>query len=218
MLKYTCKYWMILAPLVRRSLKKHCGRNFAKVTMQRAKTEYKAMLSRMDDIGADNPMASNVYMCFVFLAAYRAAKGRITVSGLRTVSHEVLAWKPMKCMGLFMDANKPSGIAALRKKLVKSAEWLENHPEYKKVSWDFNFDETKHSEGYYYHFTQCPLNNFARREGLLDVLPVMCDIDFLTAGLMHAKLHRESTLAEGGRMCDYWYVGDRLGKEKSRRS
>lgn len=94
MLKYTCKYWMILAPLVRRSLKKHCGRTFAKVTMQRAKTEYKAMLSRMDDIGADNPMASNVYMCFVFLAAYRAAKGRITVSGLRTVSHEVLAWKP----------------------------------------------------------------------------------------------------------------------------
>ena len=36
-------------------------------------------------------------------------------------------------------------------------------PSIKKVSWDFNFDETKHSEGYYYRFTQCTLNNSARR-------------------------------------------------------
>ena len=25
---------------------------------------------------------------------------------------------------------------------------------------------------------------------------------------MHAKLHRENTLAGGGKICDYWYVGD----------
>lgn len=63
-------------------------------------------------------------------------------------------------------------------------------------------------EGFYYHFTQCPLNNFARREGCLEVLPVMCGVDFLTAKLMHFKLHREHTLAGGGEVCDYWYVGD----------
>lgn len=36
----------------------------------------------------------------------------------------------------------------------------------------------------------------------------MCDVDFLTAKLMHFKLHREQTLAGGGKVCDYWYVGD----------
>lgn len=34
----------------------------------------------------------------------------------------------------------------------------------------------------------------------------MCDVDFLTAKLMHFKLQREQTLAGGGKVCDYWYV------------
>ena len=114
MLKYTCKYWAVLSPLVKRSLKKHYGKNFAARTMKRAKTEYRAMLDRMDDIGKDNPMASNVYMCFVFLAAYRAAKGKISIDGLRIISRDVMNWKPLRCMGLFMNANRPGGIAAIR--------------------------------------------------------------------------------------------------------
>lgn len=44
----------------------------------------------------------------------------------------------------------------------------------------------------------------------LEVLPVMCEIDHLTAKLMHITLHREQTLAGGGQICDYWFVGDRV--------
>lgn len=172
------------------------------------------MLERVDDIGAGNPMASNIYMSFVFFAVYKAANGIITIKALRMIAHEAISWKPLKLMGSFVNANKPSGINAIRKMMRKNAEWLEKHPKYKKVSWDFNFDENKHRDGYYYHFTQCPLNSFARREGLLDVLPVMCDMDFMTAGLMHAKLHRENTLAGGGKICDYWYVGDKVKNPK----
>lgn len=58
MLKYTGKYWMVLAPLVNKSLKKHYGNSFAADTMIKAKAEYKAMLNREDDIGADNPMVT----------------------------------------------------------------------------------------------------------------------------------------------------------------
>jgi len=214
MLKYTGKYWLVLAPLVRKSLKKHYGKAFADKTMIKAKSEYRAMLERVDDIGAGNPMASNIYMSFVFFAVYKSANGKITIKALRMIAHEAISWKPLKLMGLFVNANKASGIDVIRKMMMKNAEWLEKHPEFRKVSWDFNFDENKHRDGYYYHFTQCPLNSFARREGLLDVLPVMCDMDFLTAGLMHAKLHRENTLAGGGKICDYWYVGDKVKNPK----
>ena len=172
------------------------------------------MLERVDDIGADNPMASNIYMSFVFFAVYKAANGKITIKALRMIANETMEWKPLRLIGVFINANKLSGIRAIHKMMLKNAEWLEKHPKYKKVSWDFNFDENKHRDGYYYHFTQCPLNSFARREGLLDVLPVMCDTDFLTAGLMHAKLHRENTLAGGGKICDYWYVGDKVKNPK----
>ena len=210
MLKYTGKYWSVLAPIVRRSLKKHYSHSFAAETMKTAKVEYREMLGRIDDIGSDNPMASNVYMSFIFFSVYRAAKGKITIDSLRVISREVISWKPLRFIGFFIDANKPSGIKAIRKNMLKNAQWLEDHPEYKEVSWDFNFDDQKHIDGFYYHFTQCPLNNFARREGLLDVLPVMCEMDHFTADLMHAKLFRENTLASGDGLCDYWFVGNKL--------
>lgn len=69
--------------------------------------------------------------------------------------------------------------------MLKNAAWLEKH-------------------------TQYPLNNFAKKEGYLEVLPVMCDIDHLMAKLMHLKLNREQTLAGGESMCDYWFVGDKV--------
>ena len=210
MMKYIGKYWIMLAPLVRRSLKWHYGKDFAEQVMKKAKPIYRDLLNRMYDIGADNPMASNVYTSFVFIAVWKAAEGKITVKALREISKEVMQFKPLKLAGLFINANQKKGIESIRNTMLKNAQWLEEHPKYKKYSWAFNFDESKHKDGYYYHFTQCPLNTFARREGLLDVLQVMCDVDYLSAGLMHAKLYRKHTLASGGKICDYWYVGDKI--------
>ena len=42
----------------------------------------------------------------------------------------------------------------------------------------------------------------------------MCDIDHITASLMQAKLNREYTLASGGKVCDYWFVGDKMKNPK----
>ncbi len=36
----------------------------------------------------------------------------------------------------------------------------------------------------------------------------MCELDHLLAGMYHARLYREQTLAGGGTVCDYWFVGD----------
>lgn len=120
----------------------------------------------------------------------------------------------LKIMKLFVNGNKKSGVMAVAKMMKKNAAWLEAHPQYKAVSWDFNFDEKKHQDGFYYHFTQCPINAFARREGCLDVLPVICDLDHMTAKLMQMKLFREQTLASGGKMCYYWMVGDKIQNPK----
>lgn len=209
-MEYTKKYWNMLIPHMKKSLNRRYGKAYTKELIKKTDTEYREMLRRADDIGADNPMASNLYECLVFLAIWKASNGKISVDELRAISVDVMSAPTFRLAGLFINGNKKSGIKRLRNMMMKNASWLEKHPQYKKDSWDFNFDETKHKDGFYYHFTQCPLNTFARREGYLEVLPVMCDIDHLTAKLMHIKLHREQTLAEGGKMCDYWFVGDRM--------
>lgn len=209
MMKYTNKYWKLLIPFMKKSLNKRYGKEYTKELVEKADGIYRDMLNRVDDVGEDNPMASNIYECLVVLAIWKAADGKISVNDLREICVGIMSMPVLKVVGLFINGNKKSGVRKFSKMIHKDAAWLDEHPEYKAASWDFNFDETKHDKGFYYHFTQCPLNNFARREGCLEVLPVMCDVDFLTAKLMHFKLHREHTLASGGKVCDYWYVGDK---------
>ena len=187
MMEYTNKYWNMLMPFIKKSLNKRYGKAYTKALIPKADAEYRDMLNRSDDIGRDNPMASNTYECLVFLAIWKAADGKISVEDLRAISKDVLSAPIMKVMGILINANKVSGIKRIRK---------------------------KHKDGFYYYFTQCPLNTFARREGYLEVLPVMCDIDHITASLMHAKLNRKYTLASGGKVCDYWFVGDKMKNPK----
>ena len=213
MMEYTDKYWKMIIPLVKKDIVKRFGKEGAASLIQKTDSVYRNMLNRADNIGKDNPMASNLYEGLLFLALWEAADGKISVDDLREITRAVMQVPAMKVVGLFMNANK-SGLEKLEKRMHKNAEWLEVHPQYKEFSWDFNFDKTKHPEGFYYHFTRCPLNDFARREGYLEVLPVMCEIDLVTASLMHAKLIRMQTLASGGDICDYWFVGDKSPSAK----
>lgn len=212
-MEYTDKYWKMIIPLVKKDLVRRFGKEEAASLIQKTDVVYRDMLNRADDIGKDNPMASNLYEGLLFFALWEATDGKISVDDLREITRAVMQFPAMKLVGLFVNANR-SGLEKLEKRMHKNAEWLEVHPQYKGVSWDFNFDKTKHSEGFYYHFTRCPLNDFARREGYIEVLPVMCEIDLLSAELMHAKLIRKQTLASGGDCCDYWFVGDKSPSAK----
>ena len=210
MMEYTNKYWNMLMPFIKKSLNKRYGKAYTKALIPKADAEYRDMLNRSDDIGRDNPMASNTYECLVFLAIWKAADGKISVEDLRAISKDVLSAPIMKVMGILINANKASGIKRIRKMMERDAKWLDEHPQYKKYSWDFHFDETKHKDGFYYYFTRCPMETYAREHGFMEVLPVCCDLDYCTAKLRHARLIRDKTLADGCDMCEYWFVGDQV--------
>ena len=199
MMEYTSKYWNMLTPLIKKSLLKRYGKEETAELLRKTNQIYRDLLRRADDIGKDNPMTSNLYEGLIFLALWDASDRKISVDELRTISEEMMSFPLLKAMGLMINANKKSGMARIAKMMHKDAAWLEAHPQYKAYSWDFHFDETKHQDGFYYHFTQCPLNTF---------------IDYKTAALMHAKLYRDHTLAGSGEVCDYWFVGDKVENPK----
>ena len=60
----------------------------------------------------------------------------------------------------------------------------------------------------YYEFTACPAAEFAAQNGLNDIMPALCNVDFAAMELLHAKLVRTTTCANGCR-CDYAICGDR---------
>lgn len=65
------------------------------------------MLTQVDDIGADNPMASNIYMCFVLMAVWKAAGGAITPDGFRPVIRKMAKSPMMTKMLSKRDMNNP---------------------------------------------------------------------------------------------------------------
>ena len=57
-----------------------------------------------------------------------------------------------------------------------------------------------------YSFTQCPNAEFAKRHGLLHVLPLLCNSDFYGISEIHGTLIRCGTCGNSDR-CDYCVVG-----------
>ena len=63
-------------------------------------------------------------------------------------------------------------------------------------------------EPMYYEFTACPAAEFAKKHGLLKIMPALCNPDFEAMELIHVKLVRKTTCANGNK-CDYTICGDR---------
>lgn len=59
----------------------------------------------------------------------------------------------------------------------------------------------------YYEFTECPVDEFAKQYGLLEVMPAFCNSDYQAMELIHAKLIRTTPCANGCK-CDYTICGD----------
>ena len=49
---------------------------------------------------------------------------------------------------------------------------------------------------------------FAIRHGLTDIMPALCNVDYASMELLHAKLVRTTTCVDGCR-CDYTICGDK---------
>lgn len=210
MMKYKGTFIKLFPIMLRKYMNEQFGKDATKKAIKGAPRIYREMLEKCDDIGADNPMAGNIYMCFVFLAIWKAADGAIDADGFRVVIRKLMKSKLVGKMKGGKDLNNPEDMEAAKRKFHAMKEWADAHPEYNDKTWDFNFDESKHKDGSFYYFTRCPIEAFARKNGFLEILPVCCEIDYLTTELSHGKLIREQTLATGGKMCDYWIVPDLL--------
>ncbi|MBQ8133915.1 MAG: L-2-amino-thiazoline-4-carboxylic acid hydrolase [Clostridia bacterium] len=56
-------------------------------------------------------------------------------------------------------------------------------------------------------FEHCPIAEFAKKHGYLDVMSAFCNRDYPAMELLHALLIRKHTCANSD-ICDYWIVGD----------
>lgn len=134
------------------------------------------MIEKTEDIGANNPMAENIYLGYVFMAVCRACN--FNIDDFKGTITEFFNNKMVSKALSKSDLNNPSDMENFQKQMNKISQWTEEHPEYKDETWDFNFDKNPHKDGFYYHFTRCPMEKFAREMAIL--IYYLCVVELIT--------------------------------------
>ncbi len=109
----------------------------------------------------------------------------------------------------FVDANKSSYKRLLHKAFLSAKKRCDKWGDY-----DMKVDPYEKGKPIHYVFRSCPVAEFAKEYGLLELMPAFCNPDYPGLAYMHAKLIRKSTCSNGD-LCDYLIVGDKdpLAKE-----
>ena len=141
------------------------------------------------------------YDCVALMAYYVVYKSVASLAEIEEMEGNLFlpAFRKMK----FVNCNRP-----FWKKLMYRA--FQNAKKQCDKWGDFQMNLAPYDKNapIYYEFTACPTAEFAKKHGLLEVMPALCNPDFQGMELIHARLVRKFTCANGCK-CDYTICGDR---------
>ncbi len=103
----------------------------------------------------------------------------------------------------FVNCNKPFWRKLMYRAFTSAKKGCDRWHDY-----EMNVAAYAEDKPIYYEFTACPAAEFAKKHGLTDIMPALCNVDYVSMELLHARLIRTSTCANGCR-CDYAIVGDK---------
>lgn len=166
--------------------------------------------------GSENFMSHNLYQSLVLFAYYEATGRDLSIDEMEKVIVKVFMDR-RKFLGKIINLNKVGKlITALIYKYVgvikKQAD--KNRGGKWNNTWGIEINPDNHRKGIAITLVGCPIADFAKEYGYLDIMPVLCRIDYTTVEMLHGKLIRHHTVAEGYDKCDYWIIGDKDTEEK----
>ena len=181
--------------------------------IKKADELFPELYAKAPDIGgSENMMAYNLDMFLIAVSYYEASDHRIDGNAIGEIAQDV--YGRLKFLRCFVNLNRKGTMKFFRrlmyKKYVPYAQLVED-----KLSggqwgntWRIRVNPDDTSEGVRFDLVGCPLADYARANGYMDLLPHLCATDHVIPKLIHAKLIRTHTCALGSDSCDYWYVGD----------
>ena len=145
--------------------------------------------------------AGGTYDCIAIMSYYAVCKAVTSFREIEEIEENLIlpSFRKLK----FVDCNKLFWRKLMYKAFRRAKSGCDKWHDYEMHV--APFDENK---PIYYEFTACPAAEFAKKHGLTDIMPALCNVDYASMELIHAKLIRTSTCVEGCK-CDYTICGDR---------
>lgn len=156
--------------------------------------------------GKKNGHASAIYGGLLIFALYPALPDLPPITELQGFVQSIFM-EPFTRLGKVFDLNRSRDMWVIDK-VFRSVAKRDGKDALKYPDGFINvsepYDKAHHAARY--HFTQCPNAEFAKKHGLLHVLPLLCNSDFFGIGEIHGRLIRCGTCGNSDR-CDYLVVG-----------
>lgn len=183
----------------------HFSKEEQEKVWQQVQEQYVSFLSMWrTDLGGKNNFhngTGGTYDCIAIMSYYAVCREVTSLQEIEEMEEALIL--PSFRRLRFVDCNRP-----FWKKLMYMAfqsakkgcdEWH-----------DYEMSVAPYDQGnpIYYEFTACPVAEFARTFGLMEVMPALCNVDYKSMELIHARLVRKGTCVDGER-CDYTICGDR---------
>ena len=175
-------------------------KNINNSAIKAVKEEYYNVFSRAGDIGGNNRLLSSYCLGAFFIALAR--KSGFTVEECFKLVEK--GFRTSSLVKLFMGSGK--GYFS-EKRMAGRREWSKSTYE-RHYANDWVVDIIEKGDDFVmgYDYWECGVCKMFKEEGCFQWAKYLCRLDFLLVEIMGIGLRRTSTLAEGGKKCDFRFL------------
>ncbi len=208
-LKKHLLYSKQIEEIVGEFIRKKLGEEAVESTLDDVREQYAIFLKDLPYLGGKKCTHNGVggtYDCIYVFALYEVLEDKPTIEELYEMNNAVLL-PSFQNMPRFVNANKPWVLRLINFVFKVTAKGDKKLREKSSGGYIMEVEPYDPKVGAKYHFDYCPLAEFARKNGYLEIMPAFCNSDYPAMEVIHAALIRKNTCANSTH-CDYWIVGD----------
>ena len=172
---------------------------------EKVQRQYAVFLSDWrTDLGGKKNFHNGVggtYDCIAIMSYYVVCKAVTSFREIEEMEENLIL--PIFRRLRFVDCNKPFWRKLMYRAFVRAKGGCDKWHDYEMAVAPYENDKP-----IYYEFTSCPAAEFAKQFGFTDIMPALCNVDYASMELLHARLIRTNTCVNGCR-CDYTICGDK---------
>lgn len=207
--------------VIREKLSERYDSDGANEMWEKVQLQYADFLKNLPYLGGKKNThngAGGTYDCIMLFAYYEALDPKPSINELYEMNVAVFLPSFQKLAGV-VNANKPLLRRLLHLGFVMTAKSKDNKSPEQPTGYIMDVEPYSKTEGVRYCFHRCPIAEFAKEHGYLDIMPAFCNGDYPAMDIIHGALIRRHTCANSN-ICDYWIVGDQsdIAKEHPRKT
>lgn len=205
------------AKAIKAELSKKHKKIEAEALWLKIKDKYDALQKDQPDIGGkQNPLCEQLYASIAVFAYYDVIQKVATSDEIENLAVEALIGNNRTTRKLINFNRKWfQKLYGWTYKIIKSQTDKHIADGSWHNTWQFELNPEGRIDGVNVHLIGCPVFDFAKSHGYLEIMPALCHSDYKIFEPFHCKMIRYHTVANGDQFCDFWQVGDKSNAWKT---